>query len=60
MAPDQGLFPKYSDGLYEEANTKMIISRGLGTSVIPIRFNNSPEIIVVTLRAENSNSCKLN
>lgn len=52
VAPDQGFFPKYSDGLYEEGNSKMIISRGLGTSVIPIRFNNSPEIIVVTLRAE--------
>lgn len=52
VAPDQGLFPKYSDGLYEEGNTKMIISRGLGTSVIPFRFNNPPEIILVTLKAK--------
>ena len=51
VAPDQGLFPKYSDGLYEESNTKMIISRGLGASVIPFRFNNPPEIIVVTLKS---------
>ena len=52
VAPDQGFFPKYSDGLYEESNTKMIISRGLGNSVIPFRFNNPPEIIVITLKAK--------
>lgn len=51
VAPDQGLFPKYSDGLYSKDGTKMIISRGLGTSVIPIRINNPPEIIVIKLKS---------
>ncbi len=48
-APDQGLFPKYTTGIYELNNTKMVVSRGLGNSIIPIRFNNRPEIVIVTL-----------
>lgn len=52
VAPDQGFFPKYSDGLYKESDTTMIISRGLGSSVIPIRINNPAEIVVVTLKAK--------
>lgn len=51
IAPDQGLFPKYDAGLYIDGNTNMIVSRGLGNSVIPIRFNNRPEIIIIELQA---------
>lgn len=49
-APNQGMFPKYSDGLYEEDGTKMVISRGLGDSGVPFRLNNPPELILVTLK----------
>lgn len=49
VAPNQGLFPKYDAGLFTEGNTNMIISRGLGNSVIPLRFNNRPELILVEL-----------
>ena len=49
IAPDQGLFPKYDGGLYTKGNTNMIVSRGLGNSIIPIRFNNRPEIIIAEL-----------
>lgn len=49
VAPNQGLFPKYDAGLYTKADTNMIVSRGLGNSIIPIRFNNRPEIVIVTL-----------
>ncbi|TQR17801.1 metallophosphoesterase [Psychrobacillus soli] len=51
VAPGQGLFPKYTAGVYEESDTKMIVSRGLGNSVIPVRVFNTPEIVVVTLKA---------
>lgn len=51
IAPDQGLFPEYDAGLYTKGNTNMIVSRGLGNSVIPIRFNNRPEIILIELQA---------
>ena len=49
IAPNQGLFPKYTSGLHEVKNTKMIISRGLGNSAFPFRINNRPEIIVANL-----------
>ena len=49
IAPNQGLFPKYDAGLYTDGNTNMVVSRGIGNSIIPIRFNNRPEIVVVTL-----------
>lgn len=52
IAPDQGLFPRYDAGLFTEGNTNMIVSRGLGNSVIPIRFNNRPEVILVEFNAE--------
>lgn len=51
-APDQGLFPKYTSGAYTQNQSTMIVSRGLGNSIIPIRIFNRPEIVVVTLQSE--------
>lgn len=48
-APNQGLFPKYDAGLYTEGNTNMIVSRGIGNSILPFRFNNRPEVILIEL-----------
>ena len=52
IAPDQGLFPKYDSGLYTDGITNMVVSRGLGNSIIPFRFNNRPEVVLVELNAE--------
>lgn len=52
FAPNQGIFPKYTGGLYEDENTKMIVSRGLGNSKLRYRINNIPELVVVELRSE--------
>lgn len=52
VAPNQGLFPKYDAGIYTKNNTTMIVSRGIGNSIIPVRFNNRPEIVVVELNSE--------
>ena len=49
VAPNQGFLPKYDAGLFSEENTNMIVSRGVGNSIVPVRFNNRPEIILVTL-----------
>lgn len=49
VAPDQGFFPKLTEGVHTSNNTSMIISRGLGNSIIPLRIFNRPELIVVTL-----------
>ena len=48
-APNQGLFPKYDGGMYSESYTTMIVSRGVGNSIIPVRINNRPEIVCVEL-----------
>lgn len=50
VAPNQGLFPKYDAGLYTEENTNMIVSKGIGNSILPFRFNNRPEVILIELK----------
>ncbi|WP_326907247.1 metallophosphoesterase [Sedimentibacter sp. MB31-C6] len=50
-SPDQGIFPKYSSGLYFSSNkTQMVVSRGLGNSTFPIRINNMPHIPIIRLK----------
>lgn len=53
IAPNQGLFPKYDAGLYSDGSTNMIVSRGLGNSIIPFRFNNRPEVVLIELKGQN-------
>ena len=53
VAPNQGLFPKYDAGLYSEGNTNMIVSRGIGNSIIPVRFNNRPEVVLIELESQD-------
>lgn len=50
FAPDQGLLPRYDAGLYTRGNCRMVVSRGIGNSLCPLRFNNRPEVVVVELR----------
>ncbi len=50
LAPNQGWFPEYDSGLYTENTTNMIVSRGIGNSVVPLRFNNRPEVILIELK----------
>lgn len=49
FAPGQGFFPKYTSGAVKMKNSTMIISRGLGNSLMPLRLFNRPEIVSVTL-----------
>ena len=48
-APNQGLCPRYDVGLYKKENTNMLVSRGIGNSIIPFRINNRPEIVLIEL-----------
>ena len=45
VALDQGFNPLYTDGEYNINDTTMIVSRGLGNSIIPVRLFNYPEIV---------------
>jgi len=50
ISPDQGFFPKYSEGIHYFGTSATVISRGLGNSLIPTRINNPPEVVVCTLK----------
>ncbi len=50
LVPDQEFPPKYTEGVYEKGPTTMVVSRGLGNSIIPIRTFNRPEVVVVTFK----------
>lgn len=52
-APDQGFFPAYDSGLYELEGMQMVVSRGLGNSQLPLRINNRPQVVLVTLKCES-------
>lgn len=49
VRPSYQFFPDYTGGLYEQDGTQMVVSRGLGNSVLPVRVNNRPELVVITL-----------
>lgn len=38
---------KYAQGVFEENNKKMVVTSGIGTSKLPIRFLCLPEIVVI-------------
>ncbi len=50
-APHQGLMPKYTEGLYKQSFTSMIVSRGVGNSGRTFRINDNPELVVAVLHA---------
>jgi len=52
VAPGQGFFPKYTAGTFEDDETTMNVSRGLGNSTVPVRLFNLPQLVVVELKAE--------
>ena len=49
-APNQGLFPAYAGGRYEQNGTTMIVSRGLAreSTWLP-RWYNRPELVIIDL-----------
>lgn len=52
IVPEQPLFPTYDQGLFELNNKSLIISNGLGESIIPIRFLCPRSYNVITLKSE--------
>ena len=50
IAPGQGLFPKYTSGVYEYDGSKLLVSRGLSKeNIIVPRFFNPPELVIIDL-----------
>jgi len=49
-SPNQGLFPKYSGGIYTHENLAHIVSRGLSLNYPKFpRINNPPELVIIIL-----------
>jgi len=51
-SPGQGLFPKYTSGVYYSENNQMIVSKGLSLTLPPPivpRIFNPPEIVIIDL-----------
>ena len=51
VAPGQGIFPEYDSGVFTSGNTKMVVSRGIGNSIIPVRVFNRPELVIIDLKS---------
>ncbi|MEY8655439.1 metallophosphoesterase [Brachybacterium paraconglomeratum] len=52
FAPHQGWFPALTEGVHRQGDTALVISRGLGNSVVGVRVNNPRELVVVDLLQE--------
>ena len=50
ISPSFELFPKYSGDFYQEGNTDIVVSKGLGTHTFNIRLFNPAELIVLNLK----------
>lgn len=49
LSPERKFFPKYSGGIYEINNKKLVVSRGLGHSKRGIRLFNKRDLVSITL-----------
>ena len=49
VSPNRELFPKYDAGMFVKKETIMVVSRGIGNSIIPFRINNRPEVVLIEL-----------
>ena len=50
IAPGQGLFPKYTSGMYDD---RLIVSRGANSVNLIPRINNKPEVVIIRLEKNN-------
>lgn len=48
-APEQGMYPEYTDGIYSHGKSTMVLTKGLGRSSDIPRVNNPPEILVLDI-----------
>lgn len=49
LSPDFTFFPELYEGMHSYGSMTLIVSRGLGNSVAPVRINNYPELVVINV-----------
>ncbi len=52
FSPGQGMFPRYTGGMYRRGDTAMVVSRGLGGRLTRLRVFNPPEVVMVRLSSK--------
>ncbi len=50
LSPGQGFLPKFAEGMIQQDDTTLVVSRGLGNSLFPFRILNNPEVVVLTIQ----------
>lgn len=50
ISPEFEWFPKPYEGVTDYSGMQLVISRGLGNSIAPVRINNYPELVVVRVK----------
>ena len=58
MTPNYMFFPEYDRGFYQEGESAMVLSAGLGTHSINIRLNNPSQLILIELRRQHGTGSK--
>lgn len=54
LAPQQGIFPRYTNGLYKLKNNFLYVTRGLAKESVKVpRIYNKPEIAIIHLLPES-------
>lgn len=53
-APQQGFFPKYTEGLYTCGSSTMFVSRGLGNTIPVPRIFNTPELCEISFERKET------
>ena len=49
LSPDFTFFPSLYEGIHTYDSMTLIVSRGLGNSVAPVRINDYPELVVINV-----------
>lgn len=49
LSPDFTFFPELYEGMHSYGSMTLIVSRGLGNSIAPVRINNFPELVVINV-----------
>jgi len=49
LAPTRSFFPKFVSGKYTSGESVLVMSRGLGNSIIPVRIFNRPHLLVIDM-----------
>ena len=61
FSPGQGIFPRYTSGIYHIGHSLLYVSRGLGNTILFPRVFNTPELNVLIFKPitekEHSNVC---